>query len=55
VIDREKWKDIVRQAKSPQWAVVPMEEEEENCILLYVNDGYKYESFHNNLHNLMFF
>jgi len=25
--DRKKWKDIVCQAKSPQWAVVPMEEE----------------------------
>ena len=27
--DRKKWKEIFRQAKSPQWAVVPMEEEEE--------------------------
>ena len=34
VADRNKWKDIVRQAKSPQWAVVPMEvEEEEVCTL----------------------
>jgi len=33
VIDREKWKDIVRQAKSPQWAVMPMEEEEEEVII----------------------
>jgi len=29
VADRKKWKDIVRQAKAPQWAVVPREEEEE--------------------------
>jgi hypothetical protein len=29
VADRKKWKDIVRQAKAPQWAVLPMEEEEE--------------------------
>ena len=29
VADRKKWKEIFRQAKSPQWAVVPMEEEEE--------------------------
>ena len=28
VIDREKWNVIFRQAKA-QWAVVPMEEEEE--------------------------
>ena len=28
VADRKKWKEIVRQAKA-QWAVVPMEEEEE--------------------------
>jgi len=28
VADRKKWKDIVRQAKAPPWAVVPMEEEE---------------------------
>jgi hypothetical protein len=29
VTDRKKWKDIVRQTKSPQRAVVPVEEEEE--------------------------
>jgi hypothetical protein len=29
VTDRKKWNDIARQAKSPQWAVVPVEEEEE--------------------------
>jgi len=29
VADRKKWKGIVRQAKAPPWAVVPMEEEEE--------------------------
>jgi hypothetical protein len=29
VIDREKWKSIVRQAKAHQRAVAPMEEEEE--------------------------
>jgi len=29
VADRKKWKDIVRQVKSPLWAVVLMEEEEE--------------------------
>jgi DNA-directed RNA polymerase specialized sigma24 family protein len=28
VTDREKWKDLVRQAKA-QWAIVPVEEEEE--------------------------
>jgi hypothetical protein len=27
--DRTKWRDIVRQAKSPQRAIAPMEEEEE--------------------------
>ena len=29
VAEKKKWKDIVRQAKAPQWAVLPMEEEEE--------------------------
>jgi hypothetical protein len=29
VIDRKKWRDIVRQAKAQKRAVVPMEEEEE--------------------------
>jgi hypothetical protein len=29
VIDREKWRGIVRLAKSPQRAVASMEEEEE--------------------------
>jgi len=28
VADRKKWKDIVRTGQSPQWAVVPMEEDE---------------------------
>ena len=28
VADRKKCKDIFRQTKAPQWAVVPMEEEE---------------------------
>ena len=28
VIDREKWKGIFSTGQSPQWAVVPMEEEE---------------------------
>jgi hypothetical protein len=36
--DRKKWKDLVRQAKAPLWAVVSMEEEEDIiyniCILL---------------------
>ena len=29
VIDRDKWRGIVRQAKNPQRAVAPTEEEEE--------------------------
>jgi len=28
VTDGKKWRDIVRQSKSPKWAVVPMEEQE---------------------------
>jgi hypothetical protein len=33
VIDREKWRGIFRQAKSPQRAVGPMEEEEQEGII----------------------
>ena len=28
VADRKKWKDIVSTGRSPQWAVVPIEDEE---------------------------
>jgi hypothetical protein len=30
VTGRKKWKDIVATGQSPQWTVVPMEEEEKS-------------------------
>ena len=32
MIDREKWKDICSTGQSPQWAVVPMEEEDDGLL-----------------------
>jgi hypothetical protein len=36
VTERKKWKDLVRQAKA-QWAVVPVEEEEETRYCKFIS------------------
>ena len=44
VADRKKWNDTVRH--SPQWAVVPMEEEEEeSCSLTFRDINFDENSF----------
>jgi hypothetical protein len=38
---RKKWKDLVRQAKSPQWAVVPVEEKEALCFIYHLFENFR--------------
>ena len=39
LINREKWRGIVRQAKAPQRAVAPMEEEEVGrCVVADISE-----------------